>query len=89
MARRTLEREGHTLSWAIRTMVEYIARTGSVPQLVADEDDAVKTARETTDFFESLPLREPPVGWGDVALDRQLIDDEREARLGEKTYIAH
>ena len=40
MARRTLEREGHTLSWAIRTMVEYIARTGSVPQLVADEDDA-------------------------------------------------
>ncbi len=83
-ARRVLDREGLTMSWAIRTVIEYMARTGELPPLTMNEDEgqSARIARETTDFFEALPLGEPPVGWGDVTLDRRLIDEEREARLG-------
>lgn len=83
-ARRVLDREGLTLSWAVRTVIEYIARTGELPPFVIDESesDPVAVARETTIFFESLPFVEPPAGWGDVALDRQLIDEERMRRFG-------
>ena len=83
-ARRVLDREGLTLSWAIRTVIEYIARTDGLPPLVLDEaeNNPVAVARETTDFFESLPFAEPPAGWGDVTLDRQLIDEERMRHFG-------
>ena len=83
-ARRVLEREGRTMSWAIRTTIEYIARTGALPQFAAmeDGDDALQIAHEATDFFEALPLADPPEGWGDIALDRQLIEEERTRRHG-------
>ena len=82
-ARRVLEQEGLTMSWAVRTTIEYIARTGELPSFVLEQDerDAVRVARETTDFFESLPLREPPSDWGDIALDRRIINEERMARF--------
>jgi len=82
-ARRVLEREGRTLSWAIRTTIEYIGRMGNLPAFALEEDDdAMRAARETTDFFESLSLVDPPEGWGDVELDRQIIDAERMERHG-------
>ncbi len=82
-ARRVLKREGLTMSWAVRVVIEYIARTGQLPSLVTNEveGDASRIAQETTDFFESLPFGEPPSRWGDVALDRQLIDEERMSRF--------
>ncbi|MBP3892419.1 MAG: type II toxin-antitoxin system RelB/DinJ family antitoxin [Atopobiaceae bacterium] len=81
LARRVLEREGFNMSWAIRTIVEYIARTGTLPQL-GTEGDALQVAQQTTDFFEALPFEEPPQNWGDVNIDRQLINEERQRRLG-------
>ena len=81
LARGVLEREGLNMSWAIRTTIEYIARTGALPPLAIGED-VLQTAHQATEFFESLPLDDPPENWGDVELDRQLINEERGRRFG-------
>lgn len=81
LARRVLEREGLSMSWAIRTTIEYIARTGGLPPLAAGKD-TFQVAHQATEFFESLPLDDAPENWGDVELDRQIINEERGRRFG-------
>ena len=45
-------------------------------------------ARETTEFFESLPYENPPAEWGVVEHDKRIIDEERAKRFGLVSELA-
>ena len=79
-ATRVLEAFGTSASQVIRNLMEFIAKTGCVPEYASSQPVASRTAgvQELTRFLETRPMP----GWVEGVSDEEILSQERMTRYG-------